>query len=488
MTRSLHKLLEGIEFPLAEDIKVSGIAFDSREVQDGDVFVAIPGVESDGHNYISQAIENGAVAVVAEHISNPVQVPAFIVNSSRLALSRMAANWFDNPAKDLTVIGVTGTNGKTTVVHLLKSIFQSAGRQSGTIGTLGYSIGDEFYTTDLTTPDSLEIQRILAEMVEAGAGIVAMEVSSHALVLDRVADIDFATGIFTNLGRDHYDFHQTKEAYRAAKGLLFQELPEDGHAILNFDSEEFDWFAQHTRAAVLSYSIDDERADYYFDNFYSDFNGSRGSVHTPDQALGIETQLLGRYNLLNILSAIAAAKVHGISDSAIKTGLQNIEMVPGRLEWIPLPEGSPSVFVDYAHTPDALESALRELRFLKKETAEAGKIIVVFGCGGNRDKQKRPEMGEIAARYADQVVVTSDNPRNEDPQQIIKEIREGIPDGDVVIEPDRELAIYKAIELAKPADIILIAGKGHEDYQIIQGEKLPFHDKSIVLKVIEERK
>lgn len=486
MTRSMHQLLEGIEYPPEQDVMVRGIEYNSHNVQEGDVFIAIPGVQTDGHDFIPQAIENGAVALVVEHIDEPVEVPTFLVNSSRLALSRMAANWFDNPAKNLTITGVTGTNGKTTVIHLLKSIFQSAEINAGTIGTLGYSIGNEFYATDLTTPDSLELHRILAEMVEASVSNVAMEVSSHALVLDRVADIDFSTGIFTNLGRDHYDFHKTKEAYRAAKGLLFQALPEDGHAILNFDSEEFDWFSQHTRAEISAYSVEDNRADYFFENYHSDFDGSHGTIHTHDQPLRVETQLLGRYNLSNILASVAAAKVQGISDKAIRIGVQRMKMVSGRLELIPVPENAPAIYVDYAHTPDALESALNEIQFLQKETSSTGKIIVVFGCGGDRDKQKRPEMGEIASRLADEVVVTSDNPRNEDPLKIIKEIREGISDTNAIIEPDRELAIYKAIELANPSDIILIAGKGHEDYQIIQGEKRPFHDKSVVLKILGE--
>lgn len=488
MKRSVTELLGDLEFSGQDDTYVTGIEFNSRKVTKGDLFIAIPGVQVDGHKFIPQAIENGAAAIIAEEDPGEIPVPLFLVNTSRQALSRTAANWFKNPAEQLTMIGITGTNGKTTIVNLLKSVFDAAGSASGTIGTLGYSIREEFHATDLTTPDAFELQRILAEMVTAGVRIVAMEVSSHALVLDRVADISFTTAIFTNLGRDHYDFHRTKEAYRAAKGLLFQSLPQNGHAILNVDSKEFDWFSQHTRANIIGYSTDDERADYYYEEYYTDLVSSSGTIHAKDDAFYIETKLLGRYNLLNLLAVVAAARIHGISTKSIQSGLKNIDMIPGRLERIPLPETAPAVFVDYAHTPDALESALNELRLLQQAQGSNGKLFVVFGCGGNRDKQKRPKMGEIAERLADQVIVTSDNPRFEDPEQIIAEIEQGIRGEGAVIEPDRELAIYKALELAQSADIVLIAGKGHEEYQLVKNERRPFQDRQVVLDALKGKR
>jgi len=481
----MQDLLQGIDYTGTGDVRVSGFTNDSREVHPGDAFVAVPGVRTDGHRYIPQAIERGAAGVVCEQAPDQPTVPVFLVKSSRKALSRMAASWYGFPAEKLTVIGVTGTNGKTTITTLLGNIFNAGRKPAGTIGTFGYTIGGDFYATDLTTPESKELQSYFARMVDRGMQIVVMEVSSHALALDRTADIPFAAAIFTNLGRDHLDFHDTVSAYREAKGRLFQSLDASGLAILNRDSPEYDWFAKASTGEVISYSLESPEADYYFTDYSMDFQGSRGMVHTPDGSLEVTSQLLGHYNLLNLLPAIAAATNQGVSPAAIRRGIE-LTKVPGRLELVPAPYEAPTIFVDYAHTPDALEAVLQEINWLKTQGAESRRIILVFGCGGNRERRKRPEMGLIADRLADEVIVTSDNPRNEDPLQIIEEINEGIERPDVILEPDRREAIFTAIRLADPTDIVLIAGKGHETYQLVSGQKHPFNDKTVAAEAVRE--
>lgn len=481
----MEELLQGIEYSGPSGVSVSGFTNDSREVRPGDAFVAVSGVKTDGHRYISQAIEQGAGSIVCERAATQVPVPVFQVKSSRKALSRMAAAWYGYPAEKLTIIGVTGTNGKTTITTVLGNILNNSQKLAGTIGTFGYTIGGEFYPTELTTPESKDLQYYFSRMVERGIQIVVMEVSSHALVLDRTADIPFATAIFTNLGRDHLDFHKTIEEYRKAKGKLFQSLDASGIAILNRDSPEYEWFAKVSGGSVISYSLSQQDADYYYTDYSIDFQGCRGTVHTPDGTLAITSQLLGRYNLLNLLPAIAAAQQQGLSTSMIQRGIE-VTRVAGRLDLVPTPYEAPTIFVDYAHTPDALEAVLQELNWLKNQEAISRKIVLVFGCGGNREHQKRPEMGRIAERLADEVIVTSDNPRDEDPLQIIEEINEGIDRPDVILEPDRKEAIFTAIRLADPSDIVLIAGKGHESYQLIKGVKHPFDDKVVAAEAVKE--
>ncbi|MCF7804979.1 MAG: UDP-N-acetylmuramoyl-L-alanyl-D-glutamate--2,6-diaminopimelate ligase [Candidatus Marinimicrobia bacterium] len=488
MTREITTLLQGTDFVGPEDITVSGFTNDSRQVRDGFAFVAVPGYDVDGHDFIPEAIEKGAAAIVLEDMTDTQGVPTYQVPSARRALSRIAASWFDFPSDKMEMIGVTGTNGKTTVVSLLRSIFSAAGQKPASIGTLGYMIGEDFYPADLTTPDAPELHAKFADMEASGVDTVIMEVSSHALALERTADITFTTGVFTNLGRDHYDFHKTKESYRTAKGILFESLPETGHALLNYDSSEYSWFKEISNAPVLSFSLEDGNADYFYEEFASDFNGSRGTIRTPGDSLEINTGLIGRYNLLNIIAACATADLHGIAPKAITEGIESVNRISGRLELVKTSADFPQIYVDYAHTPDALESAINELVYLRNQQEYFQNIIVVFGCGGNRDKEKRPEMGAIAEKLADTVIITSDNPRNENPLAIIGEIQNGMRTEHPIIEPDRERAIYKAIEFAAPNDLILIAGKGHEDYQIISGVKTDFDDKVVVQQAMQELK
>jgi len=481
----MHELLGDIRYSDPGDVRVTGFTNHSREVRPGEAFVAIPGTRVDGHRFIPQAVQNGAAALVCETPPGETAVPVFRVQSARRAFSRIAAAWYGFPAQKLSVIGVTGTNGKTTVVTLLRNILQAARLKSGTIGTFGYTVDGETFTTDLTTPDSKELHHYFHQMVEEDVDIVAMEVSSHALALERTADIPFASAVFTNMGHDHLDFHQTPQAYRAEKGKLFQSLPASGHAILNKDSTDFSWFADITGGAVISYSLESTSARYFFTEYNLRSQGSSGTIQTPGGTLEVETQLLGRFNLSNILAATAAAQQHNISERAIKQGIAETT-VPGRLDRIPSAYNSPTIFIDYAHTPDALEAVLKELHWLRKQDAPYRNIILVFGCGGNREKQKRPEMGRIAAEYADEVIITSDNPRDEDPLRILEEINQGISRPGVILEPDRREAIYTAVNLADPEDIILIAGKGHETYQIIGENRIPFDDKLVATEALKE--
>jgi len=488
MERELAQLLEGIDFVGPEDVTVSGFTSDSREVRDGFAFVAVPGFQTDGHRYIPQAIKNGAVAIVLEEMVDTQSVPTFQVPSSRRALSRLAAAWYNFPGSHLNIIGITGTNGKTTITNIVRTLLSTAGRNAASIGTLGYTVGEEFYPTSLTTPDAPELHAHLAEMVEVNTEIVVMEISSHALALDRVADIPIDTAVFTNLGEDHYDFHKTREAYRAAKGKLFSALSESDHAVLNFDSPEYGWFAEYCAAPICTYSLQNPEADYHYINYTADSAGSHGLVRTPSDEFEISTHLLGRYNLSNILAAIAVVELYGVDVESIRTGIESIAKVAGRLELVETGSNYPRVYVDYAHTPDALESALTEMAFLRDKHPDPARVLVVFGCGGNRDKEKRPKMGTIAEKHADQVIVTSDNPRDENPLDIIEDIQSGLTRENTIIEPDREKAIYKALELGSPDDFILIAGKGHEDYQIIGDHKIDFDDKVIVEQAIEALK
>lgn len=486
-SKRMKELLTDIEYSGPGDLPVTGIARDSRRIKSGQAFVAIPGYHIDGHRFIEDAISRGAAAVVAERDPETGEdtVPLFLVESTRRALSRMAASWYEFPAQEFPIIGITGTNGKTSVVYLLHSIFAGACLQGGSIGTLGYAIADRNYPTPLTTPDALELHSILRVMADQQVEMVAMEVSSHALALDRTADIQFGTAIFTNLGRDHFDFHRSREAYRAAKGKLFEGLSRDATAILNFDSPERSWFAARTPAPLLTYSVENAEADIYWTSVEQTLQGSTGTLRTPGGDIDISTGLLGYFNLSNIAAAAAAARANGISSTAISRGVERCSTIPGRLERISSGIGKPYVFVDYAHTPDALQAVLDELHSLRAHTPDAGNIWVVFGCGGDRDREKRPEMGAIAESLADRVVITSDNPRTEDPESIIDEILTGMAGEPESCLPDRREAISWTIDRAGSNDIVLIAGKGHEDYQEIAGERIHLDDREEVRKALE---
>ena len=468
---SLVAALDGARISGESAGRIAGIAHDSRAVKPGFVFVALRGTHVDGHDYVARAIENGAAAVVVDrdHRSCGGAATTVVVDDTRLALSRLAGAFYEYPARALRVAGVTGTNGKTTTTYMLSAMLNEAGVRSGTIGTLGARLGEREWALENTTPLALELQALLAGMRDGGATAVAMEVSSHALALDRVADVDFAAGALTNITRDHLDFHGDIEAYAAAKRKLFDRADA---AVLNADdgygelwAAELAGLGTHVATYGTSPAADlrahdvDVRAD--------------GSSFTLD-GRAFALRLPGRFNVSNALAAIALARVLGGDDESSSRALAAFESVPGRMEHFAA--SGIDVLVDYAHTPDALESVLRAAR----ETAR-GSLVAVFGCGGDRDRGKRPLMGEIATRLADRTIVTNDNPRSEDPQTIVDEIVSGIASRErVTVELDRRAAIRTAIAQSRPGDVVVVAGKGHETYQIVGSATQHFDDREEV--------
>jgi UDP-N-acetylmuramoyl-L-alanyl-D-glutamate--2,6-diaminopimelate ligase len=456
---------------------VTAITIDSRAVTPGALFVALRGAQSDGHEYVAQAVAKGAIAVVVEAAHQP-QVPAHVtvvhVPDTRRALSPLAAAFYGDPSQALDVAGVTGTNGKTTTTRMIAAICNLANRPCGVIGTVGAEFGKRSWTLANTTPQPPELQGLLAAMRDERAAVVAMEVSSHALALDRVEDVRFRVGVLTNVTRDHLDFHQTLESYAAAKRRLFGLAQT---CVLNADDEHGARWSADLRARgveTLTYSCG-RAATLVATNVAVEPSGSRFTLDGRD----FEIRLPGRFNVWNALAAIGSARVLGIDDAASAAGLAELERVPGRMEHVR--GGAIDVVVDYAHTPDALENALRSLR----ETTR-GKLFVVFGCGGDRDRGKRPEMGAVAARLADRVIVTSDNPRSEDPGSIAADIVSGSgSQSTVVVELDRRRAIERAVSEADAGDVVLVAGKGHEAYQLIGERVLDFDDVAVARDALE---
>jgi UDP-N-acetylmuramoyl-L-alanyl-D-glutamate--2,6-diaminopimelate ligase len=455
-------------------IDVSGIAYDSRQVKRGDVFIAIEGYKQDGHDHVEQATKMGATAVVVQHfVEVPLGVCKIMVPDSRAALSRMASTFYGNPSRRLAITGVTGTNGKTTTCYLLRSIYQASGMSAGMLTTIEYWTGRKKVEAQLTTPESLDVQRILREMVDGGVKVMAMEVSSHALALKRVKDVEFTHGVFTNLTRDHLDFHCDMKDYLESKKILFEKLDAGGVAAINCDDPCWEEVASATKARVVKFGFTD-KADFRATRMDADMKGTRVEVRWENETAEIESHLVGRHNAYNMMASAAVAAYSGIEKEAILSGIQKLKRMPGRLEPYDLPNGA-YAFVDYAHTPDGLEKVLSSL----KEVA-SGKIICVFGCGGDRDKGKRPMMGEAVTRLADFAIVTSDNPRSENPEMIIRDITEGIRKDNYKVEIDRRKAIEAALSMAGPGDCVLVAGKGHERFQIIGANKIPFDDREVI--------
>jgi UDP-N-acetylmuramoyl-L-alanyl-D-glutamate--2,6-diaminopimelate ligase len=472
---------------------VAGIAYDSRRVQPGEVFVALKGLRSDGHDHLAQAIAQGAAALMidaawaAEHATD-FGVPVFHAADTREALAWLAAEHYGNPSRAMEIIGVTGTNGKTTTTHLIEAILQEAGRSTGLIGTLGgrYQEGGESQTVDTghTTPQSLELQGIFARMKRSGVNSVVMEVSSHALDQLRVAHTDFDAAAFTNLTQDHLDYHVTMEAYAKAKAKLFGMIePSPGFrgVAVNVDDANGTTMAQHARVPVLTYSATGRPADLRAEGVALTASGSRWKLVTPFGEQALTLRLPGLFNVSNALAAIGCALSLGIPLATCVAGLERLRGVPGRVELVTRPEDPFSVLVDYAHTPDGLENVLATAREFTRN-----RLLVVFGCGGDRDKGKRPQMGEIAARLADGVYLTSDNPRTEDPEAIMADVAAGIP-GDHVAIADRAEAIQRAIDEAKAGDVLVIAGKGHETYQIFADKTLHFDDREVAREALAKR-
>jgi UDP-N-acetylmuramoyl-L-alanyl-D-glutamate--2,6-diaminopimelate ligase len=454
----------------APEIEISGLAYASQSVTPGALFFCVPGFRADGHDFAPDAVERGAVALVCERPLG-LGVPEVLVDDVRAAMGPAAARFYGDPTAELALVGVTGTNGKTTTAFLIRHLFEASGRQCGLLGTVKRVVAGVEEEVERTTPEAIDLQQTFRRMVDGGDVACAMEVSSHALELGRVAGIRFACRIFTNLTQDHLDFHDTMEAYFLAKRRLFDE---GGMAVVNVDDE----YGRRIAAEVDCVTFAIERgADYRARAIEFDLMGSRFTCETPDGAIRVESPLPGVFNVMNVLGAVAAVRSLGVHEIS----LDGFGRVPGRFE--PVDEGQEfGVLVDYAHTPDSLENVLRAAREVTR-----GRLHAVFGAGGDRDRGKRPLMGDAARRLADRVLVTSDNPRSEPPDAIIDEIMRGTGE-DAEREPDRRRAIALAIESAEPGDVVVIAGKGHEQGQEFEnGRKEPFDDVEVAREALRAR-
>ncbi len=458
----------------APDVEVSGLAYSSRSVVPGTLFFCVPGFRADGHDFAPDAVARGAVALVCQRPLG-LGVPEVIVDDVRAAMGPAAARFHGDPTAELEVVGVTGTNGKTTTAFLVRHLLEAGGRQTGLLGTVKRVVGGVEEEVERTTPEAIDLQATFRAMLDGGDRACAMEVSSHALELGRVAGIRFACRIFTNLTQDHLDFHETMDAYFAAKRRLFEE---PGLSVVNIDDE----YGRRIAGEVECVTFGVEReADYRARDVKFDLMGSRFVCETPHGELELSSPLPGLFNVQNVLAAVAAARSLGVAAEAIAAALPEFGRVPGRFE--PVDEGQDfGVLVDYAHTPEALENVLAAAREVTR-----GRLHVVFGAGGDRDRGKRPLMGEAARRLADRVLVTSDNPRSEEPESIVDAILKGAgPDAER--ETDRRRAIARAIETAKAGDVVVIAGKGHEQGQEFEnGRKEPFDDCSVARDALRER-
>lgn len=498
----LKDLLKGVVFDYCSarhDAEIEGIARDSRSVRPGWLFVAVRGASENGHAYIPAAVSAGASCIVAEDISSvPPGVGAVHVSDSRSALTYIATNFYGAPFQGMTLIGITGTNGKTTTSYLIESILAASGHKTGVIGTVNYRYPGKIFKGANTTPDSIAIMALLREMADAGVSHVVMEVSSHALDQGRADGCPFKAAVFTNLSRDHLDYHESMDSYFFAKTRLFTNLGRFGRenapaAVINADDPRGCELMvmlggdkeESSSVKIISYGLGKE-CMVRPESYYVNMEGIRTSIRTPLGTMTIESPLIGKFNIYNILAATAASMAVDIDLNLIASGINLLKGVPGRLERVPAKAAVP-ILVDYAHSPDALYNILETLQPLK-----SGRLITVFGCGGDRDRGKRPQMGRIAAEMSEVVVITSDNPRTEDPEAIARQIEDGVVGAGMgpygasgrgyMLELDRKSAISKAVGIAVPGDIIIIAGKGHEDYQILGNAKRHFDDREAVLE------
>jgi UDP-N-acetylmuramyl-tripeptide synthetase len=507
----LSKLLEDVEVisggdpetnnRVTADPEIASVHYRAQDVSKGGLFVAIPGFVSDGHDFIDTAAANGAYAILTE---KPVKTALRVirVESTRRALASISSRFYKDPSKRLVLIGVTGTNGKTTVTYLIESILDHAGKRAGVIGTINYRYGGRTFDNPVTTPESLDLQRIMSEMIDEGVTHAVMEVSSHAIDLFRVESCRFDVGVFTNLSQDHLDFHKNMDAYWASKKRLFTEnlsgpyKKNRARAVINCDDQRGRALSECLSIPVMTVGRT-PASRITPSGVTHDRTGIAGRVSTPAGAFDFASPLVGEHNLENILCAAGVGAALDLPLSAVKAGIESLSFVPGRLEPVPNIAGR-YVYVDYAHTPDALKGVLSSLG---KMTAR--RMICVFGCGGDRDRDKRPKMGAIAARLCDLSVITSDNPRTEPPETIIEQIHQGFPNAGLeayspadlirgfngkgyVIEPDRKKAIRLAITASRPGDTVLIAGKGHETYQILGDRKIAFDDRREAISVLDE--
>lgn len=470
----LKDILKGFDYTIKgdENVKIENLAFDSRQVNEGTVFVAQVGVHVDGHQYIDQAIGKGAVAVVCEHLPENVndQVTYVITKSSDVALGNMASNYYGNPSKQLKLIGITGTNGKTTTVTLLYRMFRMMGHHVGLLSTIVNRIDDEEIPATHTTPDALELNQILRQMVDAGCEYAFMEVSSHSVVQQRIAGLTFAGGIFSNITHDHLDFHKTMANYIAAKKQFFDQLPKEAFALTNIDDKNGRVMVQNCKGTIKTYSLQ-SMADFKCKIIESTFQG----LHLEIDGSEVWTQLVGRFNAYNLMAIYGTAIMCGVEHLEALRLLSLLQAAEGRFQYV-TGKGITAI-VDYAHTPDALQNVISTINDIR---CEQNRLITVVGCGGDRDPLKRPIMAQIGAKGSNQLILTSDNPRTEDPELILDAMEAGLSEeekNNMLRISDRRQAIRTAVKLAKEGDIVLVAGKGHEKYQDIQGVKHHFDDK-----------
>ena len=475
--KNIKNILSNINFikgKVADDMQIAQIRYDSRLVQDGDLFVALKGVQADGHLFIDKAIENGAKVIVVENWQEniPGDVVQIQVADTHLALALMASKFYGNPSQKLKLVGITGTNGKTTTATLAYKLFRKAGYKAGLLSTVAILIDGKTFPATHTTPDPLMINYYLNEMVKKGVTHAFMEVSSHGIDQKRTEGLDFDGGVFTNLTHDHLDYHETFINYRDTKKQFFDGLKKDAFALVNADDKNGPFMLQNTQARKLTYALKNP-ADYKAKILEQNFESMLLDINQMD----VWVRLVGKFNAYNILAVFGIADQLGMEPFDILQILSELQSVAGRFELIISPEGKIAI-VDYAHTPDALENVLKTINDIRPKNTE--QLITVVGAGGNRDKTKRPEMAEVAARLSDTVIFTSDNPRDEDPNAIIDDMEAGVPGEHykkTIRITDRREAIKAAGKLANPGDIILIAGKGHEDYQIVKGKKSHFDDR-----------
>ncbi|MFC2074691.1 UDP-N-acetylmuramoyl-L-alanyl-D-glutamate--2,6-diaminopimelate ligase [Bdellovibrionota bacterium] len=489
--------------PTPAGIPIKGIHYDSRKIGKGDLFIAVKGLTTDGHEFLPEAEKQGAAAAIVEKTNPTLSMPQFVVPDCREALAAISAKWFKYPSRELTLVGITGTNGKTTTAYILESMAKQAGYKTGVIGTINYRYGNKIIVPTHTTPESYDLHKLLREMVDAGVNYAIMEVSSHGLELKRVWGCEFDAAVFTNLTQDHLDFHTDLEQYFESKALLFENVitksskPKTS-AILNVDDPRGENLTKRTKVSLLTYGITNpQKVDLSTKNLRFTFEGLEGDF-SGKISEPFKSSMVGMHNVYNILAASGSALATKIDKKFILKGIESLAGVPGRLQRIS--RGNPNdplVLVDYAHTEDALRNVLSTLQSLPKK----GRILTLVGCGGDRDPQKRPLMGQAAMSSSDIVIITSDNPRTEDPLKIIDDILPGLArvsarqltlsevktEQGYIVEPDRRKAIRLIIDVAKVGDIVLIAGKGHENYQIIGRKKIHFDDSEIALDALKEK-
>jgi UDP-N-acetylmuramoyl-L-alanyl-D-glutamate--2,6-diaminopimelate ligase len=487
--KKLGQLVEGLGHiePTASDLQITGIAADSRQVREGMLFIAVPGFVQDGHSFISDAIRNGAAAIIYQHALNDVpaemSVPAIRVSDSRLATAVIADRFYDHPSGRLKLVAITGTNGKTTTLKVLDAIFRAAGLRTGTIGTLGATIADHHLPGERSTPDAIGFQRLLAEMLADDITHATVEITSHALDLHRAYQSCFAAAVYTNLTQDHLDWHRSMDSYFVSKSVLFTDYVQFAPKmvrLINLDDPYGARLLQLARCHSLTYGINSQ-ADVRATQVDISPTGNRFQLHLGRQVFPVVTRLVGLFNVYNCVAAAATAWSLGIDIPAIELGLETARDADGRFERIDV--GQPfTVLVDYAHTPEALRNVLEAARGLNPRH-----LICVFGCGGDRDQSKRPKMGAVATELADLSIITSDNPRSEDPEAIADQIVQGARKGCYAVQIDRRAAIAEAIMKADPGDLVIIAGKGHETYQEFSDHRIDFDDRLVAAEILKQR-